>query len=108
MLEHYEGENYHILTVLALTEAAKDGRSSTLTVYENNPENKKKSAKVVQSHEKNQGDIEKWINLRMKKGLGFGFHLRFKQPTLVKQFSTVKAPAGSTTMASLLYKSKIN
>ena len=78
--------------MLSLTTSAKDGRSYTLTVYENNPDSNKQHSYPVYADERNQENVEKWINLRMKKGIGFGSHLRFKAPTLSKYFPTKRPP----------------
>ena len=96
LLEHYEGDNYHETTVAELILRAQDGRSSSLWIYEHKLGSDKMECPLqVYPDEKNQGTVENWINERMKNGIDFGFHLRFKAPTLSKYFPTKRPPQGT-------------
>ena len=83
LLECKQDNIYHDLTITSLVEAAKEGRSSTLILFETDNLN---SQLQVFANERNKDRVEEWIRRRMKQSKGFSFKLNFKSPTLRNHF----------------------
>lgn len=90
VLECNQDDLYHDKTIVGLLEAAKDGRSMYLVVFETD----KPSFQItVFVNERNHELVEGWISKRMKQTTGFSLKLRFRSPTLWNHFPPSNATA---------------